>query len=178
MLGKARNLFWRQGFAGTSLDELSQATGLNRPSLYAAFGNKQALYLHTIRLFSEQVRMAAQDSLANAALPLGEALSRFFDRALEAYTAEGPLGCMVIGTLVTEAPRSTEAAALLSRLIADIDQAFIHCFRRTDHSLKDSRARGQMASSLLFSLAIRARAGVPQAQLARFAKQGLALLLP
>src|SRR5262249_49612858 len=48
-LQRAREAFWDRGFAGTSLDDLSERTGMNRPSLYAAFGDKQELYLETLR---------------------------------------------------------------------------------------------------------------------------------
>ena len=40
--------FWKTGYSGTSLDDLSAATGLNRPSLYAAFGDKRAIYLKAL----------------------------------------------------------------------------------------------------------------------------------
>ena len=44
-LAQAMDVFWSDGFAATSLDDISAATGLNRPSLYGAFGDKRALYL-------------------------------------------------------------------------------------------------------------------------------------
>src|SRR5262249_62055712 len=47
-LQRAMDAFWDGGFSGTSLDDLSDRTGMNRPSLYAAFGDKQALYLKTL----------------------------------------------------------------------------------------------------------------------------------
>ena len=47
-LARAAAVFWKAGYAGTSLDDLSQATGMNRPSLYAAFGDKRDLYLKTL----------------------------------------------------------------------------------------------------------------------------------
>ena len=45
VLEKARGVFWDLGYAATSLDDIVRATGLNRPSLYAAFGDKHALYM-------------------------------------------------------------------------------------------------------------------------------------
>src|SRR5262245_9273391 len=47
-LKQATNAFWQTGFSGTSLDDLSAATNMNRPSLYGAFGDKRAIYLTTI----------------------------------------------------------------------------------------------------------------------------------
>src|SRR3954466_14833928 len=43
-LARALDVFWKDGFAATSLDDLSAATGMNRPSLYGAFGDKRELY--------------------------------------------------------------------------------------------------------------------------------------
>ena len=50
-LQRATDAFWDAGFSGTSLDDLSARTGMNRPSLYAAFGDKQALYLKTLESY-------------------------------------------------------------------------------------------------------------------------------
>ena len=45
VLARVRDTFWKYGYAGTSMDQLSAATGLHKPSLYGAFGDKKALYL-------------------------------------------------------------------------------------------------------------------------------------
>ena len=47
-LQRATDAFWKSGYSGTSLDSLTTATGMNPPSLYAAFGNKRALYLESL----------------------------------------------------------------------------------------------------------------------------------
>ena len=48
--------FWKNGYAATSLDDLAAATGMNRPSLYAAFGDKRDLYLKTLTRYQQQSR--------------------------------------------------------------------------------------------------------------------------
>src|SRR5215471_3491523 len=47
-LAQAMAVFWRAGYAGTSLDDITVGTGMNRPSLYGAFGDKHRLYLHAL----------------------------------------------------------------------------------------------------------------------------------
>src|SRR4051812_17434894 len=60
-LGKALDLFRKDGFAATSLDDLSAATGMNRPSLYGAFGDKRELYLKSYARYRADARAAMID---------------------------------------------------------------------------------------------------------------------
>ena len=62
-LRQVYKIFRSNGFAGTSLDDIAQATGLNRPSLYAAFGDKRTMYLAAIRM--------VRDSIADFSRPPG-----------------------------------------------------------------------------------------------------------
>src|SRR2546427_11128950 len=60
-LGKALDLFRKDGFAATSLDDLSAATGMNRPSLYGAFGDKRELYIKSYARYRADARAAMID---------------------------------------------------------------------------------------------------------------------
>lgn len=53
-LEKALELFWKKGYEGTSLSDLTDAMGINKPSLYAAFGNKEQLFLKAITLYENR----------------------------------------------------------------------------------------------------------------------------
>src|SRR5437762_9717268 len=103
-LGKALDLFRKGGFAATSLDDLSAATGMNRPSLYGAFGDKRALYLKTLEGYRALGRAAIAEALGGED-SLREALGRVYRSALAIYLAgeSGPRGCFLIGTAATEA---------------------------------------------------------------------------
>src|SRR6478672_12684769 len=57
-LAKALDLFRRDGFAATSLDDLSAVTGMNRPSLYGAFGDKRELYIKSYQRYRDDARGA------------------------------------------------------------------------------------------------------------------------
>src|SRR5215469_16929127 len=81
-LADAAESFWKNGYAGTSLDELAAATGMNRPSLYAAFGDKRDLYLKTLERYREQSRKLALQLLADDP-PLRVFLKRFYQAALD-----------------------------------------------------------------------------------------------
>jgi AcrR family transcriptional regulator len=59
-LDKALMAFWRRGFEGTSLSDLTEAMGINRPSLYAAFGNKETLFRLALDRYAEMGPGAVQ----------------------------------------------------------------------------------------------------------------------
>jgi TetR/AcrR family transcriptional regulator, copper-responsive repressor len=65
-LGKALDLFRKDGFAATSLDNLSAATGMNRPSLYGAFGDKRELYIKSYQRYRQDARMAMNEISARS----------------------------------------------------------------------------------------------------------------
>jgi AcrR family transcriptional regulator len=181
-LGQARDAFWDAGFAATSLDDLSLATGMNRPSLYGAFGDKRQLYLETIGRYRAFARAAMAETLAPGR-PLAAALSMLYGRAIQLYLAgdNGQRGCFLIGTATTEAVRDAETRTALAEGLAEIDRAFETRFRRAieDGEIAgdaDPSALGRLASAILHTLALRARAGESEAVLSRIAEDGVALL--
>ncbi len=101
------SLFWRQGFAATSLDDIAVATGLNRPSLYRVFGNKVEMYVTCLDLFAERMTQLSEDAFAGADT-LEAGLSGFYLGLLDVYYSgsdeAGGLGCLVFSNAVTEAP--------------------------------------------------------------------------
>src|ERR1700733_8946148 len=62
-LDQAMHLFWRKGFLGTSLSDLTEAMGINRPSLYAAFGHKEALFRRAVERYFQGPAAYLQDAL-------------------------------------------------------------------------------------------------------------------
>lgn len=62
-LDKALGVFWRKGYEGASLQDLTQAMGINRPSMYAAFGNKEALFRKALNRYLEFANVVIQDAL-------------------------------------------------------------------------------------------------------------------
>ena len=71
-LSRALDVFWKDGFAATSLDDLSAATGMNRPSLYGAFGDKRELYKKTYESYRNRARAQTprkeSEAIVNGAL--------------------------------------------------------------------------------------------------------------
>ncbi|MDT0444650.1 TetR/AcrR family transcriptional regulator [Streptomyces johnsoniae] len=70
-LDRALDVFWRQGYEGTALSDLTEAMGINRPSLYAAYGNKEALFGRVLDRYQDgparHLRTALEEPTARAA---------------------------------------------------------------------------------------------------------------
>jgi TetR/AcrR family transcriptional regulator, copper-responsive repressor len=170
-LSRAMDVFWQDGFAATSLDDLSAATGLNRPSLYGAFGDKRALYLQAYRQYRKRVNEEFAP-LFQARAPLRAKLRRILIAALELYLSgeEGPRGCFTVLTTSSDAVADPEVRALVAEAIDSTDRAFGRLFAdaRAAGELPagaDPRALARLASATIHTLSIRARARIPKAQI-------------
>src|SRR6201996_4813840 len=129
-LGKALDLFRKDGFAATSLDDLSAATGMNRPSLYGAFGDKRELYIKSYARYRADAR-ASMIEIFRGQMPIRERLQRIYASALDIYLSgeEGPRGCFTVMTAASEAVFDTEIRAMVLEGFSELDKAFTNCFR-------------------------------------------------
>jgi AcrR family transcriptional regulator len=181
-LKQATEAFWKTGYSGTSLDSIAAATGMNPPSLYAAFGNKHAIYLEALARYWELILAATRGALAQD-LPLAEALMLAYEAALSVYfSGEGHArGCFVIGTAVTEIVEDTEirksVAAGLRMIDADFEARFrMACEKGELRHGADPAALAILASATLHTIAIRARAGVRRAELREVARKAVGVI--
>jgi AcrR family transcriptional regulator len=92
-LDRALEVFWRNGYEGASLSELTEAMGINRPSLYAAFGNKEELFRKALDRYADGPAAYTREAL-NAPTARG-VLERLLHGAAEALThPDYPPGCL------------------------------------------------------------------------------------
>lgn len=182
-LQQALGVFWSTGYSGASLDSIATAAGMNRPSLYAAFGDKHALYIKALEQYWEFAAAAMHEALTDNALTLEQALMRFYEGQLSIYfSGEGqPRGCFAIGTATTEAVEDAEIRDVLSDRLSRLDAELETRLRVAIDSgeLKsdaDPAALAVLASSLLHSISIRARAGKSRAELTELARNAVSVI--
>jgi TetR/AcrR family transcriptional repressor of nem operon len=121
-LDLARDVFWRNGFQGTSLDDITAATGLAKPSLYAAFGDKNALFLKVLDRYHQRI-------VANAERVLKEGPSArdAVERWLTGFVpfcsgVKGSRGCLSVNTAVEGAADQKEVRRKIQRFNRKIEQ--------------------------------------------------------
>lgn len=112
-LARAIEVFWSKGYEGASLADLTRAMGINPPSLYAAFGDKESLFIEAVQRYHENVRESCPyqgEATARAAVErlLVELAALFTDRS-------HPAGCLAVMAMIT----SSTSSARLQRMLAE-----------------------------------------------------------
>lgn len=145
VLDSAMHLFWRQGYEATSIHDLVDATGINRASMYASFGGKEALFAAALDHYVDQIsrdRLAllSADGLAR------KALERYFNSLIRFSIGEGrDLGCLLTNTAVEAAARNSNLDAKLSDAFERLEKAFREVVRRGQVNGEISRNHGPTA---------------------------------
>lgn len=94
-LDQALDLFWKHGYEGTTLGELTEAMGINRPSLYAAFGNKESLFRRAIDRYIDRHTSELFEALEQP--KLRRSVEHFLLASIDAITApKNPHGCFLV----------------------------------------------------------------------------------
>jgi AcrR family transcriptional regulator len=168
-LKAASERFRTHGFAGTSLDDLVDATGLARPSLYAAFGDKRAIYLAALDRTIDRVGKSF-DTLVASDLPLRESLTAMFRFVIDGYlTGEaGPSGCIMISTSAASAVDDLAVRERLAAFLAIEDDRIEALLAARGDA--DPPAHARLVTAVIHSLSVRARAGASREELDAIAK--------
>jgi AcrR family transcriptional regulator len=180
-LDRARSVFWDAGYASSSLDELGAAMSMNRPSLYGAFGDKEALYLRTLEGYRQESLALLRKKL-DPTRPLRQCLQAVYAGALDIYLGgEAPRGCFLIGTATVEAVMHPAVRRILRDSLADFDQAIAARFRLAIEQgelepAADPSTLSGLASAVMHSLAVRARAGDCRRVLEKLARSGVEMI--
>ncbi|CAM2795830.1 TetR/AcrR family transcriptional regulator [Streptomyces albus] len=158
--------FWREGYADTSLDDLSRATGLNRSSLYSSFGDKDRLFLRCLDLYATRYGEKYEAALASAASDPVAAVRAFFDVTLERIAdPELPDGCLIAQSAMSIPVLSPGVAAHAEQAL-DLQysrlRTALKAGRLSDH---DAETFAVHAAAVNQSLAVMSRAGASPAQL-------------
>jgi len=124
-LDKAVELFWEKGYEGTSLTDLTKAIGVNKPSLYAAFGSKEQLFLKALDRYHERIRLFAAHLLT---LPSARDSIEAFLCALATFqSAPGtPHGCL----LVQGALAASDESRRVREILCEIRELGVEVLRR------------------------------------------------
>ena len=176
-LEAAMLLFWQRGYEGTSMADLTQAMGLNPSSIYAAFGDKQALFQLAVKRYMEMRAQYAGKALEEPTLE--KVVRALFDNTVAFLTTPGhPPTCMTLAGAVGCSVDASSARDIMTEIRKQNEAAMRKRFLQ-------ARKRGELSkdinvddytrylSSILAGLSIQAANGSTKAELKRTAQMAL-----
>ena len=171
-------LFWRQGYESTSISDLTSAIGITAPSLYAAFGDKERLYLEAVERY--------KSDLGNSGRILdGEATARdAIERLLEASaieltnTRDHPPGCMVVASAINGSPQSAHLQSALRDCRLEAEARIIAKIKRGVRvgelpARTNAAVLGKFYMTVMQGMTIQARDGATQKELLAVARAAM-----
>jgi AcrR family transcriptional regulator len=176
-LGKALDLFWRYGYEGTSMADLTNAMGIVRPSLYATFGSKEDLFRKVIDLYwSTQMSFARAACEKPTAREVVEALLFGF---VDVVTGSGtPPGCLGVNGALACSPASAE---IQKELAARRTHGEAVLRKRLERARKEGDLPGELSpadlacfiATVMRGMAVQAKSGTSRQALQRVAEVAL-----
>jgi AcrR family transcriptional regulator len=164
VLDRALKVFWKKGYDGTSMSDLTEAMGINKPSLYAAFGDKESLFRKAIDRYVEMNASHIQDALNE---PTAQAVAQklWTSPLANCANSRGPRGCFLVqGSLA-----SSDTSQALQRAVINQrnkgEDAIRERFERAvvDGDLPPNTNAADLArfvSTMTYGLAVQAASGV------------------
>ena len=179
-LDKAMLVFWQKGYEATFLDDLTQAMGINRPSLYNAFGDKHALYMEALERYRALYGGKMLRALESAPT-LKAGFERIFVNFIEEATERCCRGCMIVNSTVEGCVISEEVAAFVAETDRASKRAFAAAIESAQQegelsSKEDPEALATYLYSAIQGLQVRAKAGEDRESLEAIARLALSVL--
>jgi TetR/AcrR family transcriptional repressor of nem operon len=137
VLDRAMLLFWSQGYAGTSIDDLVAGTQLLRGSLYHAFGDKRSLYIHALKRYAQlaiQQTTALWDPTVPVSVPVLETVRATLMAIVDLPDTDKRRGSMLCNAIAEVVPHDPEIARLVEGILDDYKLLFQAVFSRAQHT--------------------------------------------
>jgi len=178
-LAAALQVFWARGYEGASMTELTEAMGITKPSLYACFGNKEALFSKALDLYEREKLAYVRRGLE---APTAKGVAEQFLRgalALQSGQAD-PRGCLSVISAVASASLAESIRDEVKARRASSDQAIVERFRRAkaEGDLPDGIEPEALAGyliTLIQGMGVQASAGGTPEQLAQLVETALVI---
>ncbi|ONI75845.1 hypothetical protein BWI15_08530 [Kribbella sp. ALI-6-A] len=128
-LDRATDVFWRQGYDGTSITDLTASIGINAPSLYAAFGNKRQIFDRVMDRYM-QTRLVRRAQALSLDDPVEASRKYLQGVVLDATMPDHPKGCLMVGGALVCSDANRDVADQLAGLRKDVRKDLQRLFAR------------------------------------------------
>jgi len=180
-LNKAMHVFWEKGYEGTSMADLIQSIGMKAPSIYAAFGNKDAIFkevvAHYLPIISE-----GQLATLNNTPEINEAVEKTLNECVRLFSSESnPHTCLIMTAAINASPEHKEHVETLKNLRKHYQDIWIKRFERAQlegqlENTLDPREIGKYFVTVIQGMALAAKDGASKDHLLSTAKIAIKIL--
>lgn len=140
VLQQTMNLFWKQGYQATSLEDLMKETKLNKQSLYTAFGDKRSLFVQGLELYVQTMLDEIENKIVNKKSPL-KALSKALSELSDPDESAHPKGCLASRTASEFGAKDEEISKILESFHSRAEKLI-------EKSLLEAEAFGEIDNSI------------------------------
>ncbi|MBL9072053.1 MAG: TetR/AcrR family transcriptional regulator [Sphingopyxis sp.] len=178
-LAEALHVFWAKGYDGASMTDLTEAMGITKPSLYAAFGNKESLFHKALDLYESEKLEYTRAALQQ---PTARRVAEYYLRGgVDVHAAEGkPQGCMGLISSLACSPEAESIKADVIRRRSSSQRALVERFEQAKREGDlpahiDAEGLTSLLYAILQGITVQAGAGATRAELERLVDTSLAL---
>lgn len=168
-LDQALHVFWEKGYAGTTITELTEAMGINPPSLYAAFGNKEKLFKKALDRYEDLRDQILEEAFA--APTAREAVTRLLEGTAERLSDKcNPRGCLMVQGALSGGEECEAVKRDLASRRARVEALIRKRLRRAKRegdlpSDADAAALARFVATVMHGMAVQAAGGVAPKEL-------------
>lgn len=178
-LAEALHVFWAKGYDGASMADLTEAMGITKPSLYAAFGNKESLFHKALDLYESEKLEYTRAALQQ---PTARRVAEYYLRGgVDVHAAEGkPQGCMGLISSLACSPEAESIKADVIRRRSSSQRALVERFEQAKREGDlpahiDAEGLTSLLYAILQGITVQAGAGATRAELEKLVDTSLAL---
>lgn len=173
-LEQIMSVFWLKGYEGASLQDIEAATGLKKPSLYRAFGDKRSMYLAALAAYDE-IEAQNAEAILNRSGSARAKIKRFLRVVIkDAAATRDRRGCFLCNASVDQAPHDPATQKFVSAAMDRLTGSFAGALAASPSYAGNPRKREKMAAKILagyVGLRVLIKAGMPEAMLEKAASQ-------
>jgi len=178
--GSIKELFWRRGFDDTSIEDVVQATGLNRYALYNAFGGKLEIFLAALDAYYQERKAVFLSNLDDPGTPPLDAVRRVFEFAIGEMAERGS-GCLMCNVASGASPLDPMVAKCIQSYQTEIRAAYTDALQRAENrnelnACVSASDGAELLIALKFGLGVHAKNGASREMMLGVFNTAMALL--
>jgi TetR/AcrR family transcriptional regulator, transcriptional repressor for nem operon len=143
---QAMQLFWRKGYAATSIEDLVETLKLSRSSLYDTFGDKRTLFLEVLKLYSERVISRIARTLEESPSPTASIQTIFDGLILGVGTETGAMGCFMVNSVAELVPYDSDVTRIATEYSETLQRLFTEAFEAAQDKVTTTPPPAQLAA--------------------------------